>query len=275
MKTILMTGAAGRIGTFLRPELAGKYKLRLSDIAPIDDLRPGETFVRADISKLSEMLELTKGVDAVLHFGGQSGEHDWDHILAANIVGFYNTLEAARVNEVKRFLVATSNHAVGFYRCDQTIDHTVYPKPDSRYGVSKVFNEALASLYADRYGMEMFCMRIGNVNHIPIDRRRLAIWISGRDMAQLVTIGIEHPDVRFEIVYGISDNDRAWFDNANARRLGYRPQDRSEPYAEDILKKEGPPGTSPADIYQGGGHCMSEGGTRSRLASAPDAGSSA
>jgi len=275
MKSILMTGAAGRIGTFLRPELGGKYKLRLSDIEPIRDLRPGETFVRADISRLSDMLRVTKGVDAVVHFGGQSGEHDWDHVLSANIVGFYNTLEAARRNGVKRFLVATSNHAVGFYRCDQTIDHRVYPKPDSRYGVSKVFNEALASLYADRYRMQMFCMRIGNVNRAPIDRRRLAIWISGRDMAQLVTIGIEHPDIRFEIVYGISDNARAWFDNANAYRLGYRPQDKSEPYAEEILKREGPPGTSPADIYQGGGHCMSEGGTRSRLAEASDAESAA
>ena len=269
MKTILMTGAAGRIGTFLRPELAGKYRLRLSDVVPIEDLREGETFVRADLANYNEMLELTKGVDAVVHFGGQSGESEWENILNANIIGFRNILEAARVNGVKRFLVATSNHAVGFYRCDQKVDHTVYPKPDSRYGVSKVFNEALASLYADRYGMEMFCMRIGNVNHIPIDRRRLAIWISGRDMAQLVTLGIEHPDIRFEIVYGISDNQRAWFDNANAFRLGYKPQDQSEPYAEDILKKDPPPGKAPADIYQGGGHCMSEGGTKSRLAEAP------
>ena len=269
MKTILITGAAGRIGTFLRPGLAGKYKLRLSDIKPIRDLRPGETFMRADISKLSDMLRATRGVDAVVHFGGQSGEHDWDHVLKANIIGFYNAIEAARRNGVKRFLVATSNHAVGFYRCDQTIDHRVYCKPDSRYGVSKVFNEALASLYADRYGMEIFCMRIGNVNRAPIDRRRLAIWISGRDMAQLVTLGIERPDLRFEIVYGISDNARAWFDNANAHRLGYRPQDRSEIYAEEILKRDGPPGSSPADNYQGGGHCMSEGGTRSPLAGAP------
>ena len=90
MKTILMTGAAGRIGTFLRPELAPKYKLRLSDIKPIRDLRPGETFMHANISKLSDMLQVTKGVDAVVHFGGQSGEHDWDHILSANIIGFYN-----------------------------------------------------------------------------------------------------------------------------------------------------------------------------------------
>lgn len=266
MKTILITGAAGRIGTFLRPELAGKYNLRLSDIEPITNLQPGEAFMRADLSKMADMLRVTKGVDAVVHFGGQSGENDWEPILSANIVGFYNALEAARMNGVKRFLVATSNHAVGFYGCDEKIDHTVYPKPDSRYGVSKVFNEALASLYADRYGMEIFCVRIGNVNHKPIDRRRLAIWISGRDMAQLVTIGLEHPDLHFEIVYGISDNQRAWFDNANAQRLGYRPQDSSDAYAEEILKREGPSGTAPADIYQGGGHCMSEGGTRSRLA---------
>jgi uronate dehydrogenase len=271
MKTILMTGAAGRIGSFMRAELAGKYKLRLSDIQPVKNLKPGETFMRADIASMKDALRITKGVDAVVHFGGQSGEHDWEHILNANIIGFHNTLEAARRNGVKRFLVATSNHAVGFYPVKQTIDHTVYPKPDSRYGVSKVFNEALSSLYADRYGMEMFCMRIGNVNTAPIDRRRLAIWISPRDMAQLVTIGIERPKLKFEVVYGISDNKRAWFDNANARRLGFRPKDRSEAYAKAILKREGPPGNAPADIFQGGGHCMSEGGTRSRLAGEPAA----
>ncbi len=266
-----MTGAAGRIGTFMRAELAGKYKLRLSDIKPVKDLKPGETFMRADISNLKDALRITKGVDAVVHFGGQSGEHDWEHILQANIIGFHNTLEAARSNGVKRFLVATSNHAVGFYPVTQTINHRVYPKPDSRYGVSKVFNEALSSLYADRYGMEMFCMRIGNVNSAPIDRRRLAIWISARDMAQLVILGLERPKLHFEIVYGISDNARAWFDNTNAYRMGYQPRDRSETYAAEILQREGPPGNTPADIFQGGGHCMSEGGTRSRLAGEPAA----
>jgi uronate dehydrogenase len=266
MKTLLVTGAAGRIGSFLRPELRAKYALRLSDITPIGDLAPNESFMHADLGDMSDMLRVTKGVDAVVHLGGQSGEAAWEPILQANIIGFYNTLEAARSNGVRRFLVATSNHAVGFYRCDETIDHRVYPKPDSRYGVSKVFNEALASLYADRYGMEMFCMRIGNVNRAPIDRRRLAIWISARDMAQLVEIGVEHPAVRFEIVYGISDNARAWFDNSNAYRLGYRPRDRSEAYAEEILRGSAPVGSSPADVYQGGGHCMAEGGTRSALA---------
>src|SRR3981081_203705 len=260
MKSILMTGAAGRIGTFLRPELAGKYGLRLSDIKPIRDLRPGETFMRADISKFSDMLRITKGVDAVVHFGGQSGEHDWDHILSANIIGFRNTLEAARRNGVKRFLVATSNHAVGFYRCDQTIDHRVYPKPDSRYGVSKVFGEALGSLYADKYAMEVVCIRIGNLAPRPVDKRRLSIWISPRDLAQLVGIAIDRADIHFEIVYGVSGNKRSWYDNSNAERLGYRPQDDSEPWAEEVLKNEKPGADPRTELFQGGTFVTAEPG---------------
>jgi uronate dehydrogenase len=255
MKTLLITGAAGRIGTFLRAELAGKYRLRLSDITPIRNLRAGETFMCADLTRLSSMRRVTKGVDAVLHLGGHSSGGGveaaaWERMLPANIIGFRNALEAARLNGVKRFLVATSNHAVGYYRRDEIIDHRVYPKPDSVYGVSKVFNEALASYYAERYGMEMFCMRIGNVNPAPLDRRRLAIWISPRDMAQLVTIGIERPGIQFEIVYGISNNKRAWFDNRNARRLGYRPQDRSERYAKAVIARD-QPSAAAADVYQG------------------------
>ncbi len=117
--------------------------------------------------------------------------------------------------------------------------------------MSKVFGEALGSLYADKYGMEVFMMRIGNVNARPIDKRRLSIWFSPRDLAQLVSIGIERPDIKFEIVYGISGNQRAWYDNANAERLGYRPQDDSEAYADEVLAKE-TPGDPRAELYQGG-----------------------
>jgi uronate dehydrogenase len=165
--------------------------------------------------------------------------------------------EAARRNGVKRIVFATSNHAVGFYRRDETIDHRVYPKPDSRYGVSKVFGEALGSLYSDKYGMEVFNIRIGNVNPKPVDKRRLSIWISPRDIAQLVAIGIDHPDIRFEIVYGVSGNQRSWYDNSNAHRLGYRPMDDSEPLAPEILARE-KPGDARVERYQGGTFVQAE-----------------
>ena len=257
MKTILITGAAGDVGTHLRRELAGKYRIRASDLRDLKVKFKGQKFMRADISKFADALRITKGVDAVVHLGGYSVEGPWEGILSANIVGCYNVFEAARRNGVKRILFPTSNHATGFYRRDQTIDHRVYPKPDSRYGVSKVFGEALGSLYADKYGMEVFCMRIGNVNPAPIDKRRLSLWFSPRDLAQLVGIGIEHPDIRFEIVYGISGNKRAWYDNSNAFRLGYRPQDDSEIHAAQILARE-KPGDPVAERYQGGMFCVAE-----------------
>jgi len=265
VKTILITGAAGDVGTHLRNELAGRYALRLSDIRPIKKLAQGETFVRGDVGRLSDMLRVSKGVDAIVHLGGFAVEGPWDMILPANIVGCYNTFEAARVNGVKRILFASSNHATGFYRRDQKIDHRVYPKPDSRYGLSKVFGEQLGSLYADKYGMQVFCMRIGNVNLAPADKRRLSIWISPRDFAQLVRIGIEHPDIRFEIVYGVSGNQRSWYDNANAERLGYRPQDDAEAYAAAVLAKEKPGADPRAETSQGGTFVLAEiGGDPSR-----------
>jgi uronate dehydrogenase len=258
MKTILITGAAGDVGTHLRRELAGKYVLRVSDLRDVKKINKEEQFVRADISKMADALRITRGVDAIVHLGGYSVEGPWEGILNANIIGCYNMFEAARRNGVKRILFPTSNHAVGFYERSRTIDHNVYPRPDGRYGVSKVFGEALGSLYADKYGMQVFCMRIGNVNPVPIDKRRLSILFTPRDLAQLVTIGIEHPDIRFEIVYGISRNTRAWYDNSNAFRLGYRPQDDSEKWAAEVLANEKPGADPVAEKHQGGVFCVAE-----------------
>ena len=254
MKSVLITGATGDVGTHLSRELAGKYKLRLSDKRPIK----ASNFMKADITKMADCLRITKGVDAIVHLGGYSVEGPWESILQANIIGCYNVFEAARRNGVKRIVFPTSNHATGFYRRDQTIDHRVYPKPDSRYGVSKVFGEALGSLYVDKYGMEMVMVRIGNVHPFPLDKRRLSIWISPRDIAQLVSIGIDHPGIKFEIVYGVSGNKRSWYDNSNAARLGYRPQDDAESYAQEVLAKEKPSGNAIAEAHQGGIFCTAE-----------------
>jgi len=260
LKKILITGAAGDVGSHLRRELAGRYALRLSDIRPIKGLAGAEEFMAGDCASLRDMLRATRDVEAVVHLGGFSVEGPWEVILRANIVGTYNVFEAARRNGVRRLVFATSNHAVGFYDRDDTIDTRVYPKPDSRYGVSKVFGEALGSLYADKYGMEVVCVRIGNLAPQPVDKRRLSIWISPRDLAQLVGIAIDRPGIRFEIVYGISGNRRRWYDNSNAERLGYRPQDDSEPWAEEVLKNEKPGADPRTERFQGGTFVVAEDG---------------
>lgn len=265
MKTLLITGAAGDVGSHLRRELAGKYNLVLSDINPIKTTAPGEKFLRGDVARMADMLRVTRAVDAIVHLGGFSVEGPWDAILQANIVGCYNLFEAAHRNGVRRVLFASSNHATGFFKRDEKIDHRVYPKPDSRYGVSKVFGEQIGSLYAHKYGMEVFCMRIGNVTPAPPDKRRLSNWISPRDLARLVAVGVDYPGIRFEIVYGVSGNARSWYDNSNAQRLGYQPQDDAERYAAEVLEKE-KPGDPRAEMYQGGNFVFAEiGGDPNRL----------
>jgi uronate dehydrogenase len=132
-----------------------------------------------------------------------------------------------------------------------------------------VFGEQLGSLYADKYGMEVFCMRIGNVNVVPADKRRLSIWVSPRDLAQLVSVGVENPNISFEIVYGVSGNKRSWYDNANAHRLGYQPRDDAERHAAEVLAKE-KPGDARAEMYQGGNFVFAEiGGDPTRVAPPP------
>jgi uronate dehydrogenase len=261
MNRVLITGAGGGIGRSLRVTLRGAYPvLRLSDRVALAPARDGEEVMeRLDIADMAAVEKLVAGVDGIIHLGGISGENSWENILHGNIIGLYNVFEAARRAGVKRIVMATSNHAVGFYPRAQTIDHKVVPRPDSRYGVSKAFSEALASLYADKHGIGFLCTRIGNFGEKSIDSRRLSIWISPRDYTQLVRIGLEHPDIRFEIVYGVSGNKRSWYDNSNAYRLGYKPQDDSEPYAAEILAREaGQPKDAIAERYQGGTFCAEE-----------------
>ena len=261
MKRLLVTGAAGGVGSFLRETLRGKYRLRLSDVAPIATLAEGEEFVAADVTDAEALPPLMEDVHGVIHLGGVPREDAWQPILDINIAGTYNVIEAARRQGVERFIFASSNHAIGFYPRAQTIDTDVSVRPDSRYGVSKAFGEALGSLYADKYGMRVMCIRIGNVSEEPVDRRRLSIWVSPRDLSQLIEIGLEHPDMHNEIVYGVSDNARGWWDNSNAARLGYVARDRSEDYAQKVLATAPDPAAdSIAEIVQGGDFAVTEKG---------------
>lgn len=148
---------------------------------------------------------------------------------------------------------------VGYYRRQRTIDHTVTPRPDSRYGASKAFGEAYGRLYADKHGLRVLNIRIGNVGEKPLDVRRLAIWISPRDLSQLIGIGLTHPQLHYEIVYGGSNNVRCWWDNANAHRLGYRPQDEAEAFAEIAHAASAAHPDDPITAqFQGGSFCADE-----------------
>jgi len=259
MKRILITGAAGGAATLIRPLLRADYRLRLSDRRPVPEPVPDEEVIPADLDDLGGLRQAIAGVDGIVHLGGYSVEADWATIQAANIVGCHNLFEAARVEGVRRIVFASSNHAVGFYPRSQTIGVDVPVRPDSRYGLSKAFGEALGALYGHKYGAEVLSIRIGNVAERPADRRRLAIWISPRDLVQLIRIGLEHPGICHEIVYGMSDNARAWWDNGNAIRLGYRPEDRSEDYATEVLASDDRgSGDDRVDLNQGGPFCVAE-----------------
>ena len=260
MQNVLMTGAAGGIGTYFRTLLKSRYpRLRLSDINIPKDLAADEEFMAADLADMAAVERMVEDMDGIIHFGGFSVEGPWDVIHQSNIVGVYNLFEAARKAKVKRVIFASSNHAVGFYRRTRRIGVDEHVRPDSRYGVSKVFGEAIGSLYADKYGLEVMSIRIGNVDVKPIDHRRLSIWIHPEDLAQLVHIGLTHPNLHYEIVYGASHNERAWWDNHTAYRLGYKPQHKAEDHADYALQAQEKVGPDPVgDLFQGGAFCAME-----------------
>jgi uronate dehydrogenase len=260
MEKILVTGAAGGIGTRMRKLLPAAYNdIRWSDIRKPDDLAANEEFMAADLANLGAVEKIVAGVEGVVHLGGFSVEGPWDAIHQANIVGCYNLFEAAYRAGVKRVVFASSNHAVGFYPRTKKIGVDVTVRPDSRYGVSKAFGEALGSLYAEKHGLGVTCLRIGNVNDKPIDVRRLAIWLKPEDLVQLIRIGLEHPDIRFEIFYGASDNAAAWWDNSNARRFGYKPAGVADDYRNEAEMAQTKIASDPVgDRYQGGTYCSDE-----------------
>jgi uronate dehydrogenase len=260
MQTVLITGAAGGVGSRLRLLLKGVYpRIRLSDIRTPKDLAAGEEFVAADLSDLSAVEKIVDGVQGIVHLGGFSIEGPWETILNANIVGCYNLFEAARRKKVERVVFASSNHAVGFYPRQRRIGVGEPVRPDSRYGVSKAFGEAVGALYAFKHGLRVTCIRIGNVDDAPVDRRRLSIWLKPEDLVQLIRIGLEHPELRHEIFYGVSDNDRGFWDNSAAFRYGYRPEGRSEEHRDAALAAQAKLPSDPVgDWYEGGPFCTDE-----------------
>lgn len=239
MHRILITGAAGAIGRTLRSGLAGCYPvLRLLDIAPLGEVRCGEELVTADVNDLQAMIQACRDVDCVVHLAGVPVEAPWEKIHPANIIGCYTMFEAARQAGVRRFIFASSNHAVGFHRKEKMLYAHSLPRPDGYYGVTKVFGEALGRLYADKFGLEVACLRIGSFRERPEGRRQLSTWISPADMVRLVRCCIAAKHFHFVIAYGVSANKRSNWNNAGAAVLGYQPRDNAEKFVDEITSQQ-------------------------------------
>lgn len=255
-KRLLLTGAAGEIGRVLRPALRGVAdKLRWYDLRPIGDVGPDEEVMTGDLTVPGAAQAASEGVDCVVHLAGIPRETGGtaDEILAANVVGTHRMFEAARQAGVRRFIFASSNHVIGFYRAARPVGTVEPPRPDGHYGVSKVFGEAMGRLYADKYGMEVAALRIGAFRARPGNARELGAWISHRDMAQLARRCVEAPPFHFLVIYGVSANKRAlWGGDAAARaHVGYAPQDDAEAFAAGLVSKAAPGGEIAA-LFHGG-----------------------
>jgi uronate dehydrogenase len=252
---VLITGAAGAIGRTLRAGLAGRYEmLRLADIRPLGERAAQEEHIVADLTDPAGAAAAVDGMDAVVHLAGIPRENSWDLILPNNIAATYNVFEAARQAGVKRLIFASSNHVIGYYRADQEVGAEVMPRPDSRYGVSKVFGEAVGRLYADKHGISVACLRIGSFRERPEDARQLATWISPRDMTQLARCCLEGPDYHFLVVYGVSANSRRKWRDDNWARIGFRPEDDAERFASQFAI-ERPSAGDVAAQFHGGKNC--------------------
>ncbi|WP_119581208.1 NAD-dependent epimerase/dehydratase family protein [Streptomyces europaeiscabiei] len=259
-RTVLLTGAAGGLGTLMRDLLpAHGYELRLLDVLPVEGAPDAIT---ADLADKDALREAARGVDAIIHLAGISLEASFEKILRANIEGTYNLYEAARAEGVPRIVFASSNHAVGFTPRPQgqapLIPIETAHRPDTFYGLSKSFGEDLAQLYWDKHGLETVSVRIGSCFPEPTSVRMLSLWMSPADGARLFDAALTAENVGHTVVYGSSANTRLWWDLSTARALGYEPRDDSEPYAEKLIAEQGeldPENVAHANL---GGHFVSD-----------------
>lgn len=254
MTRVLVTGASGTIGSTLCSGLpAFGYELRGLDLLPPERPAPGVDVVAGDLHDPAVLDPSLDGVDAVVHLAALSSEASLPDLVASHVMGTFAVLEACRRRGVRRVVNASSNHAVGYA---PRVDHApaeLPPRPDTFYGVGKAAAEALCSLYADRYSLEVASLRIGSFLDRPTTRRHLSTWLSPGDCARLVHACLTAPLLVHTIVWGVSANTRGWWDLEPGRRIGYLPQDDSEHYAREILAQPASDEDRLAAAYVGGG----------------------
>lgn len=228
VQRLVITGANGAVATALRPLLSPLFaEVVLSDLDEPSKLAANEVFQRGDLGRLEDLMVVTKGADAILHLGGGSQELDFEILKEANLLGIRNIFEAARQNRVNRMVFASSLHTHGFYSRGESFDEFSTPRPDSLYAATKLFGEATAYVYAQKCGIRTACIRIGAIGS-DAQSTEPGCWISDKDLADLVLIGLTHPDIRYEIFHGLSHHKNAPWLKLRGRLFGYDPAEADE-----------------------------------------------
>jgi len=234
---VLVTGAAGRIGSYFAEHARDKYALRLmvrGDEDGIDDIRGWGEVVEADLGDLDRLKEVCRGVDTIVHMAGDPGPSSlWQNLLETNIIGTYNIFAAAKTAGVRRVIYASSIHAVSGYPPDVQVKTSEPVNPGDIYGVSKCFGEALCRYMAEKEGVSAIALRIGAFQPLESVRDEEGIgmldsFVSHRDLDQLINRCVDVENVQFAVLHGLSDNRFKRLDISDARELvGYAPQDDS------------------------------------------------
>lgn len=247
---ILLTGAAGALGTVLRDPLSKLCETLVStDLNPAKSaLAANETWAIADMSQMDQVRPLLDGVEMVVHFASRADEGPFEEILGSNYISAYNVWESAYHAGTRRIVYASSVHGVGMYRTNEGIDLDARHRPDTFYGLAKAFTEDLAEMYWEKRGLECVSMRIFSCTPEPQNARALSTWLSHGDLVRMTTAAITAPTVGYTNIFGISANTRSPVDNSKASFLGYRPQDNAEDWAEKLLAEAGP--ADPTDAAQ-------------------------
>ena len=232
MTKIALSGAQGNIGRVLRPELLRRgYAVRSAEFEPLAPLVAGEDLVSGDLQSPAVVDRLLQGVDVLIHLAGTSVERPLDEIIANNLRALVAVYEGARRHRVRRIVFPSSNHAVGMHPVDDRLETDCDLRPDTFYGLSKVWGEALARMYWDKHGIETVCIRIGTCIERPAEVRHLSTWLGFDDLFSLIERCMKADGVGFMVVWGVSNNTRSYWSNAGAAALGYRPTQNAETYA--------------------------------------------
>jgi len=231
---VLVTGAAGNIGSYFAEHGHHKYRLRLMVLEGDDSsaIEPYGEVVTGDIQDLDRMKEVCRGIDTVVHLAADPDPSaTWSSLLPRNVVGTYNTFVAARAAGCRRVVFASSIHAVSGHPPGRQVRTNDPVNPADLYGVTKCFGEALARYMAEQEGLSAIALRIGWFQPHSSAQQASGIqmidsWVSQRDLHQLIERSIDVENLKFAIFHGVSNNRFKRLDISDAEALlGYAPVD--------------------------------------------------